>query len=135
MRTGTIAAEAGVNVQTLRYYERRGILPRPRRTASGYRAYGPDAVQLIRFVKRAQELGFTLDEVGELLRLRDGGRASCAEVKVAARAKLAAVDAKLAALAAMRGALSTLVSACDRNVRRRSCPLIETLAGPSRGRR
>ena len=70
MQTGEVAARAGVNIQTLRYYERRGLLGRPPRTASGYRRYSEDAVRIVRFVKRAQELGFTLDEAEQLLRLR-----------------------------------------------------------------
>ena len=127
MRTGMVAAEAGVNVQTLRYYERRGILAKPRRTGSGYREYTPEAVRLIRFIKRAQALGFTLDEIEDLLRLRDGGQASCAEVKAAAQAKIAGVDEKLASLQAMRRALASLVSSCARNAKKRSCPLLEAL--------
>jgi DNA-binding transcriptional MerR regulator len=73
MRTMQVAQRAGVNAQTLRYYERRGLLPDPPRTASGYRAYGPEAVRIVRFVKRAQELGFSLTEIEVLLHLADGG--------------------------------------------------------------
>lgn len=135
MRTGMVAAEAGVNVQTLRYYERRGILTEPRRTDSGYREYNPDAVRLIRFIKRAQELGFTLDEIEELLHLRDSKQASCAEVKATAQAKLADVDEKIAALQAMRRALSTLVSSCARNAKNRSCPLLEAVEEQAKKRR
>ena len=126
MRTGEVAAEAGVNVQTLRYYERRGILARPKRTPSGYREYGPDAVRLIRFIKRAQQLGFTLEEIEELLLWRAGRGGSCAGVRSAAEAKIGDVDAKIAALKAMRRALTTLVATCARN-RERSCPILEAL--------
>lgn len=126
MRTGEVAAEAGVNVQTLRYYERRGILARPKRTSSGYREYAPDAVRLIRFIKRAQHLGFTLEEIEELLLWRSGRGGSCAEVRRAAEAKIAGVDAKIAALKAMRRALTTLVGSCAQN-RERSCPILEAL--------
>jgi len=73
VRTSEVAAAAHVNTQTLRYYERRGLLPEPQRTRSGYRAYTPDAVRVVRFVKRAQQLGFTLDDIEELLHLADGG--------------------------------------------------------------
>ena len=69
MRTSEVAAQAHVNTQTLRYYERRGLLPQPERTHSGYRTYTADAVRVVRFVKRAQQLGFTLDEIEELLHL------------------------------------------------------------------
>ena len=73
MRTNEDAAQAHVNIQTLRYYERRALLPVPERTRSGYRAYTPDAVRMVRFVKRAQQLGFTLDGIEDLLHLSDGG--------------------------------------------------------------
>jgi len=75
VRTSEVAAQAQVNTQTLRYYERRGLLPEPERTNSGYRAYTPDAVRVVRFVKRAQQLGFTLDDIEDLLHLADGGPA------------------------------------------------------------
>ena len=74
MRIGAAAERAGVNVQTLRYYERRGLLPRPPRRTSGYREFPDEAVRVVRFVKRAQDLGFTLDEIEELLRLRNDKR-------------------------------------------------------------
>jgi Hg(II)-responsive transcriptional regulator len=127
MRTGQVAAEAGVNVQTLRYYERRGILPRPARMVSGYRAYPAGAVQLIRFIKRAQALGFTLDEVEALLRLRNTRRASCATVRSAAESKLADIDAKIDGLKAMKRALTTLIESCGGSGRERACPIIEAL--------
>src|SRR5688572_18532626 len=88
LRTGELAARAGVNVQTLRYYERRGLLKEPRRRSSGYRAYPAEAVKLIRFVKQAQELGFTLSEIENLLRLRADQKASCSEVRARAESKL-----------------------------------------------
>jgi DNA-binding transcriptional MerR regulator len=78
LRIGEVAGRAGVNVQTLRFYERRGLLPEPPRRASGYREYAPESVRRVRFIKRAQELGFTLAEVEELLRLReDPAKLSC----------------------------------------------------------
>ena len=89
MRTSEVAAAAQVNTQTLRYYERRGLLPQPERTRSGYRAYTPDAVRVVRFVKRAQQLGFTLDDIEELLHLAEGGPASCEEAKTMARTRIA----------------------------------------------
>src|SRR5260370_39379593 len=92
MRTGEVAAEAGVNVQTLRYYERRGILAKPKRAPSGYREYAPDAVRLIRFIKRAQQLGFTLEEIEELLLWPRGRGGGGAGVRSAAEAKLVEID-------------------------------------------
>src|SRR5438105_13068403 len=130
MRTGELAAHAGVNVQTVRFYERRGILPKPARTPSGYRVYSAEAVRLIRFIKRAQELGFTLDEVEELLRLRNNRRSGCGVVKTAGQAKMAAVEAKIASLNAMKRAVAVLLATCERNDRDRECPILEALEGP-----
>jgi Hg(II)-responsive transcriptional regulator len=130
MRTGELAAHAGVNVQTVRFYERRGILPKPGRTSSGYRVYSTAAVRLIRFIKRAQELGFTLDEIEELLRLRSNRRASCSAAKAAGEAKMTAVDAKIASLKAMKRALAVLLASCERNDHNRECPILEALEAP-----
>lgn len=126
MRIGEVADQAGVNVQTLRYYERRGLLREPERRPSGYRAYGEEAVRIVCFIKRAQELGFTLTDVEDLLRLTvDGAR--CEDVQEIASAKLADLDAKVAALTAMRGALVDLLGQCKRRKRRLSCPLLTAL--------
>ena len=131
MRTGELAAHTGVNIQTVRFYERRGILPKPARTSGGYRDYSADAVRLIRFIKRAQDLGFTLVEIEDLLRLRDSRRASCAVVKAAAQGKMVAVDAKIADLKAMKRALAVLLASCERNDRDRQCPILEALESPA----
>ena len=123
MRTSEVAAQAHVNTQTLRYYERRGLLPQPRRTRSGYRAYTPDAVRVVRFVKRAQQLGFTLDDIEELLHLAEGP-ASCDDTKTMARARIADLQHRIADLAGMRDALSRLVDTCDQPRARRDCPIL-----------
>src|SRR2546421_3547668 len=109
MRTSEVAGRAGVNPQTLRYYERRGLLPRPPRSASGYRSYPDDAVRVIRFVKRAQDLGFSLDEVEELLGLARGGPSSCDTALRVARGRLADLAARIADLERMRDSLRQLV--------------------------
>jgi DNA-binding transcriptional MerR regulator len=88
MRIGEVAAAAGCSIQTLRYYERRGLLQAPERTAAGYRQYPPDTVRLIRFIKRAQDLGFTLDEIEELLKLRDATGKRRGEIRSVAKAKM-----------------------------------------------
>ena len=88
MRIGEVAAQAGVNVETLRYYERRGLLREPERQQSGYRAYPEDAVRIVLFIKRAQELGFTLADVQVLLHLAAGGPGTCREVRTLATAKI-----------------------------------------------
>jgi len=126
MRIGEVACEAAVNIQTLRYYERRGLLERPRRSPSGYRSYPAETVRVVRFVKRAQELGFSLSEVGELLRLRGGRARSRERIRARAEARLRDVDDRLRSLAAMRAALSALVDSC-RCGARPECPILEAL--------
>jgi Hg(II)-responsive transcriptional regulator len=126
MQTGEVAARAGVNIQTLRYYERRGLLGRPPRTASGYRRYSEDAVRIVRFVKRAQELGFTLDEAEQLLRLRRVTPAQQSSVRALATAKVADIESKMRQLAAMRAALQQMLSACCGDGAL-ECPILEAL--------
>ena len=126
MQTGEVAARAGVNIQTLRYYERRGLLGRPPRTASGYRRYSEDAVRIVRFVKRAQELGFTLDEAEQLLRLRRVTPARRSSVRALATAKVADIESKMRQLAAMRAALQQMLSACCGDGAL-ECPILEAL--------
>jgi MerR family transcriptional regulator, copper efflux regulator len=126
MRIGEVAAEAGVNIQTLRYYERLGLLPEPQRRGSGYRAYDPNTVRLVRFVKRAQELGFTLREIAELIELRQSPRGGV-EVRALAAAKVEDIERKMRQLGAMRTALGELVQACDCEGGAPMCPIIEAL--------
>jgi len=115
LRIGDLAERTGVTVDTLRYYERRGLVRPTGRRASGYREYPPEAVGVVRFVKRAQALGFTLAEVEELLRLR--GDASRPAAALAARevalAKIGDIDERVRQLQALRGALAGLVDACE----------------------
>ena len=124
MKSAQVAAQAGVNVQTLRYYERRGLLPEPERTESGYRAWSPDAVRVVRFVKRAQRLGFSLAEIESLLGLAAGGPESCDAARQLAVVKIAELDERLASLSAMRNSLLELVESCARPRARRDCPLL-----------
>lgn len=132
MRIGAVAAAAGVNVQTLRYYERRGLLERPPRSRSGYREYGPEAVQLVRFIKRAQGLGFTLREIEGLLRLRHAGGRDRRRVLEVAVAKLADVDERIRRLQSVRGALATLVESCACGGSEPVCPILEALTDEGR---
>jgi Hg(II)-responsive transcriptional regulator len=127
MRSGHVARQAGVNVETLRYYERRGLLPAPPRERSGYRAYGSDAVRIVRFVKRAQELGFSLDDVEALLDLAGGGPDGCEAAQRLTAERIAELDRRIADLQAMRGSLQRLLSTCDRPPRDRECPLIRSI--------
>jgi MerR family mercuric resistance operon transcriptional regulator len=130
MTIGQLAREAGVNVQTVRYYERRRLLPAPARRASGYRAYDAPALARLRFIRRAQELGFTLAEIAELLALRLDPRTTAADVKARASRKIADVDRKLRDLERIRDALTHLAGSC-RGGRGPTgeCPLVEAL-GP-----
>lgn len=113
LRTGEVAERAGVNIQTLRYYERRGLLSEPSRSLGGHRLYPPDTVALLNVIKAAQRLGFTLDEVADLL---DAGRRRhpTADLRQRAIQKIAEIDARIADLTAIRGTLSEVVDArCD----------------------
>ena len=128
MRIGAAAAQAGVNIQTLRYYERRGLLPRPPRKTSGYREFPDDAVRVVRFVKRAQDLGFTLDEIEELLKLRNDKRRDRARVRSVAGKRVRDIERKIAELQAMKKALSHLLHCCE-DGSTLECPIIEALDG------
>lgn len=127
VRTREVADRAGVNTQTLRYYERRGLLDEPPRSAAGYRDYPASAVTVLRFVKRAQELGFSLGEVEGLLALADGGPASCDTARTLAAAHMAELDRKIADLQRMQASLGALVATCERPRADRSCPLLAAL--------
>lgn len=122
---GAFAKAAGVNVETIRFYQRKGLLAQPDKPYGSIRRYGMGDVTRVRFVKTAQGLGFSLEQVAELLRLDDGTH--CWEASALAERKLADVRAKLADLARMERVLSDLVRACHARRGSISCPLIETL--------
>src|SRR5215468_4131605 len=125
MQTHEVAEQAGVNTQTLRYYERRGLLAEPPRSPAGYRDYPTSAVHVLRFVKRSQELGFSLDEVEELLALADGGPDSCEAARALAESHVAELERRIADLHRMRASLDVLVATCERPRVDRSCPLLD----------
>lgn len=129
LRTAEVAEQAGVNIETLRFYERKGILPEPPRRPSGYREYPPETVERVRFIKRAQELGFSLREVQDLLDLRQMERVKAGRVRKVAEAKLEEIEHKIRDLEAMRQSLSELLCACDGQKPITSCPIIESLSG------
>lgn len=122
---GAFAKAAGVNVETIRFYQRRGLLQQPTKPYGGIRRYGAADVARLRFVKSAKYLGFNLDEIGELLRLEDGTH--CREASVLGELKLRSVREKLAGLTRMETALSGLVRACHARKGNVSCPLIASL--------
>ena len=127
MRIGEVAAEAAVNIQTLRYYERVGLLPRPARQSSGYRAYGANAVRQVRFIKRAQELGFSLAEIGDLLAFREQSQTACRHVEARASATLDRINEQIRDLESIRTALSQYVDSCRKGPPRGECPLLQAL--------
>jgi MerR family mercuric resistance operon transcriptional regulator len=131
MWIGEAADRAGVNVQTLRYYERRGLLRKPARRASGYREFADDAVRVVRFIKRAQDLGFSLDEVEELLRLRRSSGRSRQRIRTVAEERIRQIEDKIAELERMKGALRTLVHSCHKGDTL-ECPIIDALDGEDR---
>lgn len=123
---GKLAEAAGVNIETIRYYQRRGLLDEPPKPLGGHRRYAPDQARQVRFIKRAQALGFTLDEVGALLRL--DASCACAETRGLAARKLALIEQKIADLAAMRQVLGDLVQQCNVGSGSAACPIIDVLA-------
>lgn len=127
MTIGQVARQAGVGVETVRFYERQGLLAEPPRRASGYRQYAQEVVARLRFIKRAQELGFSLKEISELLSLRVDPDMTCGEVKQRAEAKMAAIDAKLRDLQRMQAALAQLVAACSGSGPTSHCPILDAL--------
>jgi MerR family copper efflux transcriptional regulator len=131
---GQLARRAGVGVQTVRYYERRHLLPTAARRASGYREFPPAALERLRFIRRAQELGFTLSEIGELLALRLDPHTTAAEVKARAGQKIDEIDDKIRDLERIRHALTHLAGRC-RGGRGPAgdCPLLESLGSLSGG--
>jgi len=126
MKIGQLATETGVHVETIRYYQHLGLMPKPARARGSVRRYGEDAVDRLRFVKRAQALGFSLDEVKLLLGLAIGEH--CAETRALAEQKLALVEKKIADLRGMQSALNKLARACGSGKRGRGCPIIESLS-------
>lgn len=119
------ARSAGVTVETIRFYQRRGLIPEPSRSFGRIRRYGANDVSRVRFIKSAQALGFSLEEVAGLLRLEDGTH--CNEARVAAEEKLDSVRTKLAKLKRIEGALSALVRECGEAAGKVQCPLIDAL--------
>jgi MerR family copper efflux transcriptional regulator len=124
---GRLAKEAGVGIDTVRFYERRGLLPEPLRTAAGYRLYGNETVARIQFIRRAKQLGFTLDEIILLLRLQDqGGKKS--EVRDLTQHKLQEINSKITDLERIRSVLQDLASTCSGKGTVKGCPIIEAIS-------
>lgn len=129
LKSGELAKRAGVNVETLRFYERKGLLPKPPQRASGYREYPIESIALIRFIKRAQDLGFSLAEVRELLALRVQPGTTCADVRERAEHKMLDVRQKISDLKAIERALQKLTATCTGSGPLSECPILENLDG------
>jgi MerR family mercuric resistance operon transcriptional regulator/MerR family gold-responsive transcriptional activator of gol and ges genes len=124
---GQLAKSAGVHIQTVRYYERLRLLGPATRASSGYRLYGPEEERRLRFIKNAQELGFTLQEIAELLNLRVSSRARCGDVQRKAKEKLQCVEAKTRDLRALARALERLIQTCRAGQPTDHCPILKSL--------
>ena len=127
LTTGQVARRSGVGVETLRFYEREGLIAEPPRNASGYRAYPEEAVAQIQFTKRAKELGFTLKEIKELLSLRVDPDTSCEAVRDQATAKIDDIEGKIRTLQKMKKALLKLRGACSGRGPTSECPILDAL--------
>ena len=128
---GKLAKRSLVNIETIRYYERRGLLPEPSRRESGYRQYSPDAVARLEFIRHGKELGFTLTEIMELLALRVDPDTSCADVKARADAKITDVHDKIRSLLRIERALTRLAAQCHGQGPTGDCPILDALNGES----
>ena len=124
---GKVAKQAGVNIETVRYYERQGLIPEPPRRASGYRQYDTGFVKRIRFIKRAQTLGFSLKEIVELLELRIEPNTACDDVRLQAEQKIIDIEQKIETLQRMKQVLDELVVACNHREPTSECPILATL--------
>ncbi len=129
MKISEAAAASGCHLETIRYYERVGLIPSPNRTQSGYRAYTPADVERLRFVTRGRELGFSLEEIRSLLRLNDDPKLSCGDVDALARVHLTDIKQRLEALTRMAGELERVIDQCAGG-ERDACTILGTLRSP-----
>lgn len=124
---GEVAKRAGIGVETVRFYERKGLVEPPPRSEAGYRLYPDEAISRLRFVRRAKDLGFTLDQIGTLLDLRVGADTPCDDVRALASERLADVENKLMQLQRIAAVLQQVVETCDANGRTGDCPILDSL--------
>jgi len=124
---GQVAKRCGVGVETIRYYEREGLIAQPSRPESGFRKYPPDAIGRVRFIQRSKALGFSLREIGDLLSLRVDRTTTCPEVRKRAEAKIADIEKKIDTLLGMKRALEKLAAACRKREPTGDCPILTAL--------
>ena len=127
MTIGKLAQQAGVGIETIRFYEREGLIETPPRTASGYRQYSDAVVRRLQFIRRAKELGFTLNEIKELLSLKTSAGVTCASAKRKAEEKIADIDGKLRTLRRMKRALVDLTKSCNEDGTLDECPILNAM--------
>ncbi len=127
LNIGDVARRSGVTVEAMRYYEREGLISAPERDMNGYRSFEPDAVQQVRFIKRAQDVGFTLKDIKELLSLRTDPGASCCDVRDRATAKVRDMDQKISTLTRMRSVLAIWIDECSGTGPVSECPILDAL--------
>ena len=124
---GTLAKDADVNIETIRYYQRIGLITEPSKPAQGYRIYPDETLMRIKFIKRAQQLGFSLQEIEELLQLGEG---NCNDVRLRAEQKRSQIDRQIKDLKNLRGTLDQLITACHDSDSTKHCAIVETLTAP-----
>jgi MerR family copper efflux transcriptional regulator len=127
LTTGQLAKQAGVNIETIRYYERKGLIPKPHRRDSGYRQYPEAMITRILFIKHAKTLGFSLKEIKELLSLKHDPKTPCSEVRKRAESKIEDIDEKIRTLQKMKKALFKLTKSCTGSGPARECPILEAV--------
>ncbi len=135
LTSGAVAARAGVNLETLRYYERRGLIPDPPRSQGNYRLYSEDSIRRIRFIKRAQDLGFTLAEIKELLTLTQDSDADCWDVRQRALDKIQDVEQRMRDLRRIKMTLQKLARQCPGDSELEGCPILKALDDGGRNER
>lgn len=131
MRIGQVAKRAGVNVETIRFYERKGLITQPPNNTGGYRQYPRDSIARIRFIRRAKELGFSLTEIAELLSLQANPKATCADVKSRAEDKISTIHGRMKDLQRMKRSLEKLAAACKGSGPLDECPIIDCFETPT----
>lgn len=127
LKIGQVAERSGVGIETVRFYEREGLIPKPDRSSSGYRLFDDETIARLQFIRRAKELGFTLIEIKELLSLRLDTTTSCADIKSRAEVKIADIDEKIRTLKRMKTALKKLTSKCNGQGSVNECSILDAL--------
>lgn len=124
---GQIAKNSGISVETIRYYEKEGLLEKPQRRESGYRQYNSDAIDRLIFIQQAKKLGFSLKEIGELLSIKSDANTLCSDVKQLAQEKLGDIESKIKMLQRMRKSLKVLIDVCPGQAPISDCPILDSL--------